>query len=215
MPRYKLTYFPIRGRAEYIRIVFAVGGVEFENVRVNPEEWFTTLKQSGLSPTGQLPILEVDGKVLAESKAILSFVARELGLSPAKNFNQAQADMLAGLITALEDKLTAAAAEKDQDKKEKALTAANEDVLRRCGYFEKLLSSNSKQGFFFDDKLTYGDIVVFTFLNSYFMKGKAEGTPEQLKDFPCVTTWYELVRTKPKVLDWLKNPPKDIVEYIY
>ena len=45
MPRYKLTYFPIRGRAEYIRIVFAVGGVEFENVRVNPEEWFTTLKQ--------------------------------------------------------------------------------------------------------------------------------------------------------------------------
>ena len=40
-----------------------------------------------------------------------------LGLSPAKNFNQAQADMLAGLITALENKLTAAAGETDQDKK--------------------------------------------------------------------------------------------------
>lgn len=45
MSRYKLTYFPIRGRAECIRMVFAVAGVEFENVRVNPEEWFTKLKQ--------------------------------------------------------------------------------------------------------------------------------------------------------------------------
>ena len=45
MPHYKLTYFPIRGRAECIRMVFAAAGVEFENVRVNPEEWFTKLKQ--------------------------------------------------------------------------------------------------------------------------------------------------------------------------
>lgn len=45
MARYKLTYFPIRGRGECIRMVFAAAGVEFENVRLNPEEWFTKLKQ--------------------------------------------------------------------------------------------------------------------------------------------------------------------------
>ncbi|KAK2567831.1 Glutathione S-transferase 1 [Acropora cervicornis] len=215
MPRYKLTYFSIRGKAECIRITFAVGGVEFENVRIKPEEWHSKLKQSGLSPTGKLPLLEVDGKVLTASKAILSYVARVVGLAPEESFNIAQADMLGDVIADLEDNLTAGFMETDPDKKEKALSAANEKVLQRCGYFEKLLSSNSKQGFFFEDKLTYGDLVVFTFLNSYFLKGSSEGIPDQLKDFPCLCTWYELVRTQPKVLEWLQNPPTDMFEYIY
>ena len=32
---------------------------------------------AGISPSGVLPVLEFDGKVLTESKAILSYVARE------------------------------------------------------------------------------------------------------------------------------------------
>ena len=64
-------------------------------------------------------------------------------------------------------------------------------------------------------QLTYADLVVFTFLNSYFLKGKAEGIPEQLKDFPTLSAWYELIRTQPKILEWLKNPPADVVDYIY
>ena len=65
------------------------------------------------------------------------------------------------------------------------------------------------------EQLTYADIVVFAFLNSYFLKGKDEGVPEELKDCPAMSAWYELVRTQPKILKWLKNPPADIVDYIY
>jgi len=196
-------------------MVFAVAGVEFENVRVNPEEWFTKLKQSGLSPSGQLPVLEVDGEVLTQSKAILSYVAKELGLAPEGNFKQAQADMLAAVIAELETKLSAVMTETDAEKKEKGLASANEEVLNKCGYFEKFLLADTEKGFFVGDKLTYADLVVFAFLNSYFLKGKAEGIPEQLKDFPTLSAWYDMVRTQPKILKWLKNPPGDIVEYIY
>ena len=35
---------------------------------------------AGISPSGVLPVLEFDGKVLTESKAILSYVAREFTL---------------------------------------------------------------------------------------------------------------------------------------
>ena len=63
--------------------------------------------------------------------------------------------------------------------------------------------------------MTNADIVVFTFLNSHFMKGKAEGIPEQLKEFPTLSAWYELVRTQPKIQQWLKNPPAGLVEYVY
>ena len=74
-------------------------------------------------------------------------------------------------------------------------------------------SSNDKS--IFIPQLTYADIVVFTFLNSYLMKGKAEGVPEQLKEYPTLSAWYELVRTQPKVLQWLKNPPAGLIDYIY
>lgn len=216
MPKYKLTYFPIRGRAESIRILFALAGVEFEDIRVDPKEWFTELKFSGLSPSGNLPVLEVDGAILTQSKVILGYVAKELDLAPEGNFQLAQADMLANVIGDLENMLSAAFNEKDPDRKEKALTTASEEAIpAKCGYFEKFLVANSKHGFLIGDKLTYADIVVFTFLNGYFMKGKAEGIPEQLKEHPTLSAWYELVRTVPKVLQWLKNPPAGLIDYLY
>lgn len=216
MAKYKLTYFSVRGKAEPIRILFALAGVEFEDIRVDPTEWVTKLKSSGLSPTGQLPVLEFDGKVLTQSKVILSYVAKEFNLAPEGNFELAQADMLANVIGDLETVLSAAFSEKDPDSKEKALATASEEVVpAKCGYFEKFLLANSKQGFFIGGKLTYADIVVFTFLNSYFLKGKAEGIPEQLKEYPTLSAWYEVVRTQPKILQWLENPPAGMVDYIY
>ena len=37
--KYKLTYFNLRGRAETIRMLFAAADVEFEDVRIAPEQW--------------------------------------------------------------------------------------------------------------------------------------------------------------------------------
>ena len=36
---YKLTYFPARGRGEFIRLAFIIAGVEFEDCRVELEQW--------------------------------------------------------------------------------------------------------------------------------------------------------------------------------
>ena len=37
--KYKLTYFNAKGRAEMTRLLFAAKGVEFEDCRLNSEEW--------------------------------------------------------------------------------------------------------------------------------------------------------------------------------
>ncbi len=39
MSKYKLIYFNTRGRAEVSRWLFAQAGVEYEDVRLTPEEW--------------------------------------------------------------------------------------------------------------------------------------------------------------------------------
>ncbi|KAJ8021969.1 Hematopoietic prostaglandin D synthase [Holothuria leucospilota] len=69
---FKLTYFDVRGRAEPIRYLFALAGVEYEDKRLTSEEW-KKLKPN--TPFGGLPILEVDGKVLGQTQAICRHVA--------------------------------------------------------------------------------------------------------------------------------------------
>ena len=41
MPQYKLTYFNGRGRGETARLLFAAAGVEYEDCRINKEQWAT------------------------------------------------------------------------------------------------------------------------------------------------------------------------------
>ena len=39
MPKYKLTYFNAMGRAELARLIFALKGVQYEDVRIDKAEW--------------------------------------------------------------------------------------------------------------------------------------------------------------------------------
>jgi prostaglandin-H2 D-isomerase / glutathione transferase len=39
MSQYKLTYFNGRGRAEGVRLLFAAAGVDYEDVRIEKEQW--------------------------------------------------------------------------------------------------------------------------------------------------------------------------------
>jgi hypothetical protein len=75
MSVYKVHYFGPGGRAESIRLLLTDAGVAFEDVHVAgrwPEVKPTT-------PLGQLPVLEVDGVMYAQSHAILRMLARKFG----------------------------------------------------------------------------------------------------------------------------------------
>lgn len=76
MVHYKLTYFPIRGVAETIRQIFSIAKQDFEDHRVPRDDW---PKFKPDAPFGQVPVLEEDGKKLAQSQAITRYVARKFG----------------------------------------------------------------------------------------------------------------------------------------
>ncbi|KAB8077958.1 putative glutathione S-transferase [Aspergillus leporis] len=71
------------GRGEVIRLFLKDAGVEFNDLRYPFDStWPTTsaeLKGKGLSVTGQVPVLEYEGKILRQHLPILRYLARELG----------------------------------------------------------------------------------------------------------------------------------------
>jgi len=77
----KLHYFGIYGRAEPIRMAFALAGVAFEDNRypMGPDEKLIALKGSGKLEFGQMPMLELhDGTCIAQGNPILQYLASTL-----------------------------------------------------------------------------------------------------------------------------------------
>ncbi|KAM3930288.1 glutathione S-transferase 3-like [Leptodactylus fuscus] len=75
-----LHYFNGRGRGEAIRIMLAVAGVEFDEKFYKTKEEFKELLQSGKLMFQQIPMLEIDGLCLVQSRAILSYIAEKYNL---------------------------------------------------------------------------------------------------------------------------------------
>jgi len=76
----KLTYFGGKGRAEPCRLAFHIGGVAFEDERINFEQ-FMALKPK--LPFGTVPAVTVDNVQSAQSAAILRYAGKLGGLYPA------------------------------------------------------------------------------------------------------------------------------------
>lgn len=94
----KLTYFPVAGRGELARLLFTFGGVAFEDNRIAGPA-FGALKPT--LPLGQLPILEIDGVVYAQSMAIARYAAKAAGLYPVDAAQALGVDMVSETIVDL------------------------------------------------------------------------------------------------------------------
>jgi len=76
-----LTYFDLYGKGEACRMALAHGKIEFEDNRVSGPAW-AAFKASEKCPNGQIPVLEIDGKYLNQSQAILRFIGMKSGAYP-------------------------------------------------------------------------------------------------------------------------------------
>ena len=77
---YNLHYFGVYARAEPIRMLLTIAGVEFNDHRITMETW-GALKHT--FPNGQVPALVTpEGKTLNQSQAIVRFLGRKYGYYP-------------------------------------------------------------------------------------------------------------------------------------
>uniref|UniRef100_A0A8C8U155 Glutathione S-transferase n=1 Tax=Peromyscus maniculatus bairdii TaxID=230844 RepID=A0A8C8U155_PERMB len=75
-----LHYFKARGRMECIRWLLAAAGVEFEEKFIECPEDLEKLRKDGKLMFDQVPMVEIDGMTLVQTRAILNYIATKYDL---------------------------------------------------------------------------------------------------------------------------------------
>ena len=89
---YKLYTMQRSGNSYKVRLALALLNIPYEAVEIDILRGESrTPEYLAKNPSGQIPLLEVDGRYLAESNAILWFVAAGTPLSPASRIERAEA----------------------------------------------------------------------------------------------------------------------------
>lgn len=205
MPSYKLTFFDTRTRAEPIRWMFAVAKQPYEDIRIKLDQW-GAIKADYLF--GQLPELEVDGKKIYQSQAIMNYLGREFGLAGKTPLEQAHVIMIAeayddGLIKYIE-RLSVTLDPKKQEEAFKKYV--NETLPFYLSKFEQLISVNNNggDGYIVGKELTYADLTVVFFCDEL---EHAFGFKANLDKYPKLAALVDRVEANEGLAAWLAERP--------
>jgi len=193
-------------RAEISRLALFFGEIDFVDYRPSQEE-IKKLKSDGTLPFGQLPVLQVDGKTIAQTGAIARFCGKLSGLYPSENqFEAAKVDEVIDLATDITAKMRPSISEKDPKLKVEMRKELTETTLPRwLGFLETILKENGNTGFFVGDSITIADLAAWR-LCGWISGGVLDGIPVNiLVDFPLLFAHQKKINHLPKVLEWGKK----------
>lgn len=174
----RLSYFNFPfWRAETSRLALHIGGVEFEDVRVGREE-FIEKKAAGVFPYGQLPILEVDGKMFAQSVAIAKFCGKLSGLYPKDDDLAAlQVDEFLDAAAQMTNLVNPSMREKDPERRAGLREELGQETFPRwLGLLEKRMGEGE---YLVGDSLTVADLAIWRLLG-WLCGGVLDGIPKGL-----------------------------------
>nr|ACF25905.1 GST4 [Azumapecten farreri] len=197
MPSYKLIYFGVRGRGELIRLAFAASGQTFEEDTITFADW-PELKQK--MPTGQLPVLEIDGKQLSQSLAIARYLGREFGLAGKTNMDQCLVDQVIDTAGDCLTEYVKSHFESDETKKaELRKTLVETTIPKFAKIFTTFLeNSGGKNGFFVGSELTLADLACHEAFTDFLQLNA-----DALKDYPQLAANRQKVEENENVKRYL------------
>jgi len=195
-----LHYFDGRGKAEGIRLMLAAAVVQFtEAPFIKEAAQMEKLRKDGVLLFQQLPLLEMDGKNLVQSAAILRHIARKYNLYGKDADEKLQVDILTdgtrdflgffmGFAFADDAKLL-------DDIRKKALP-------RYMPVYEKILTE-SKSGYLVGDTLSMADVLLLEVLLHI-----PERAPEGFDGYPKLKEYMNRISSLPKIAAFLKGPQR-------
>ena len=202
-------------RAEVLRVSLFIKDIPFEDIRVSREE-FVHLIKTGFLPNGkkapfhQLPVIEVDGKIIGQTGAIARYCGKASNLYADDNLKAAKIDQIIDAATDITNLVSPTIREKNLDKKmEDRKLLVNKLLPRWFRYLENLLSEDEST--WFVEKMSIADLAIWRLLG-WLTSGIIDGIPTSIiDDFPKLKNIHHQVHNHPKVQEWmLKTYGKEI-----
>jgi len=194
VPKYRLIYFNLRALGEPIRFLFNYIGVPFEDVRIDREKEWASVKES--TGWGKVPILEIDGKIqITQSHAIAKYIARKYNLDGANDFESAKCDEYVGVAQDLRNEWRRYYFEQNPTKKEEVKKEFVEIIAAR--YFKKYSKALEENGgkYLVGSGLTWADLFLVMYLELY----EDTVSKDILKPFPLLKKYKEGIHSIPQI----------------
>mmetsp|Transcript_8865 Transcript_8865/g.8850 ORF Transcript_8865/g.8850 Transcript_8865/m.8850 type:complete len:212 (+) Transcript_8865:11-646(+) len=162
----KLHYFNYYARGEMIRMILHYHGDHFTDHRVTLED-FQGLKTSGLAEFGQLPVLEIDGLVLVQSRSIARYLCQKYGYYPNSLENNYWTESLLDFREDILNEYLRAKSSANSEQVEKLFEEKIPDWLRKAE--ARLERNNGGNGWFVGDNISLADFAVFQTVWDYML----------------------------------------------
>ncbi|XP_007516571.1 glutathione S-transferase A2-like [Erinaceus europaeus] len=153
----KLHYFNARGRMECIRWLLAAAGEEFEEQFIESPQDLEKLKNDGSLLFQQVPMVEIDGMKLAQTRAILNYIASKHNLYGKDLKERALIDMYSEGIADLSEMILQLPLCPPNERGAKLALIKEKATGRYLPVFEKVLKSHG-QDYLVGNKLSKADI---------------------------------------------------------
>lgn len=204
----KLYYFNGRGRMESIRWLLAAAGVEFEEEFLETKEQYEKLQKNGCLLFGQVPLVEMDGMMLTQTRAILSYLAAKYNLYGKDLKERVRIDMYADGTLDLMLMIAVAPFKSTEEKKESLALAVTKARTRYLPIFEKIMKDH-QEDFLVGNKFSWADIQL---LEAILMLEELDASV--LSDFPLLQAFKTRISNIPTIKKFLqpgsqRKPPPD------
>ncbi|XP_064506431.1 glutathione S-transferase-like [Pseudopipra pipra] len=208
----KLHYFNGRGRMEPIRWLLAAAGVEFEESYLEKKDDLTKLRKDGSLLFQQVPMVEIDGMKMVQTRAILNYIATKYNLYGKDLKERALIDMYVEGMFDLNDQLM----DYDYlpaDKKEQHFANMMDRATNRYfPAFEKVLKDHG-QDFLVGNQLSRADVQLLEIILM-----AEEFKPDILAKFPLLQSFKARISNVPAIKKFLqpgsqrkaREPPENV-----
>ena len=210
----KLVYFNGRGLAETTRLLFAVAGVEYEDIRYPlkvidfsilkfEKEEFNADKDAGklAKSLHKLPYLEIDGQVIPQSKAVERYVARQYGLLGTSEVEAAQIDAVCEYVKDFKADYQKVRALKDEDHEKGKKKWFEETLPEKLGLLDVIVQPLVEGA-----TPNLAHVTLYNFLAQFF--DNVDGATEAMSGTTNIKTVVERVGQHPGILAWLTSRPE-------
>uniref|UniRef100_K7ET84 Glutathione S-transferase n=1 Tax=Pongo abelii TaxID=9601 RepID=K7ET84_PONAB len=204
----RLHYFNARGRMESTRWLLAAAGVEFEEKFIKSAEDLDKLRNDGCLMFQQVPMVEIDGMKLVQTRAILNYIASKYNLYGKDIKERALIDMYIEGIADLGEMILLLPFSQPEEQGANLALIKEKTKNRYFPAFEKVLKSHG-QDYLVGNKLSRADIHLVELL--YYVE---ELDSSLISSFPLLKALKTRISNLPTVKKFLqpgspRKPPMD------